>query len=75
MHTTIRTALVACFYCRTKRTIETLVCTEDGLFTGSIVALVTPMDEKGKVCRSSLKKLIDYHVASGIGDRFCWHHR
>ena len=35
------------------------------MFTGSIVALVTPMDEKGKVCRSSLKKLIDYHVASG----------
>ena len=28
------------------------------MFTGSIVALVTPMDEKGKVCRSSLKKLI-----------------
>ncbi len=35
------------------------------MFTGSIVALVTPMDEKGNVCRSSLKKLIDYHVASG----------
>lgn len=35
------------------------------MFTGSIVALVTPMDEKGNVCRASLKKLIDYHVASG----------
>ena len=35
------------------------------MFTGSIVALVTPMDENGNVCRSSLKKLIDYHVASG----------
>lgn len=35
------------------------------MFTGSIVALVTPMDEKGNVCRSSLKKLIDYHVANG----------
>lgn len=35
------------------------------MFTGSIVALVTPMDEKGKVCRSGLKKLIDYHVLSG----------
>ncbi|BBV64920.1 4-hydroxy-tetrahydrodipicolinate synthase [Kluyvera ascorbata] len=35
------------------------------MFTGSIVALVTPMDEKGNVDRSSLKKLIDYHVASG----------
>ncbi|WP_380183725.1 4-hydroxy-tetrahydrodipicolinate synthase [Kalamiella sp. sgz302252] len=35
------------------------------MFTGSIVALVTPMDDKGSVCRASLKKLIDYHVASG----------
>ena len=35
------------------------------MFTGSIVALVTPMDEKGNVCRSSMKKLIDYHVANG----------
>ena len=35
------------------------------MFTGSIVALVTPMDEKGQVDRSSLKKLIDYHVACG----------
>lgn len=32
------------------------------MFTGSIVALITPMDEKGKICRTSLKKLIDYHV-------------
>ena len=35
------------------------------MFTGSIVALVTPMDDKGNVCRASLRKLIDYHVASG----------
>ncbi|MCP1065463.1 4-hydroxy-tetrahydrodipicolinate synthase [Serratia symbiotica] len=35
------------------------------MFTGSIVALVTPMDNKGTVDRASLKKLIDYHVASG----------
>lgn len=35
------------------------------MFTGSIVALITPMDEKGKVCRSDLKKLIDYHVENG----------
>ncbi len=35
------------------------------MFTGSIVALITPMDAKGNVCRSSLKKLVDYHVASG----------
>src|SRR5476651_430914 len=35
------------------------------MFTGSIVALVTPMDDKGAVDWVSLKKLIDYHVASG----------
>jgi len=35
------------------------------MFTGSIVALVTPMDSKGTVDRASLIKLIDYHVASG----------
>lgn len=35
------------------------------MFTGSIVALVTPMDDKGHVDRASLKKLVDYHVASG----------
>ncbi|BDH44960.1 4-hydroxy-tetrahydrodipicolinate synthase [Salmonella enterica subsp. enterica serovar Choleraesuis] len=35
------------------------------MFTGSIVALITPMDEKGKVCRASLKKLVDYHVENG----------
>lgn len=32
------------------------------MFKGSIVALITPMDEKGRICHSSLKKLIDYHV-------------
>lgn len=35
------------------------------MFTGSIVALVTPMNDKGAVDRASLKKLIDYHVSSG----------
>lgn len=34
------------------------------MFTGSIVALITPMDEKGQICRSSLKKLVNYHVIS-----------
>ncbi len=32
------------------------------MFTGSIVALITPMNEKGEICRSSLKKLINYHI-------------
>lgn len=35
------------------------------MFTGSIVALVTPMDNKGAVDYKSLKNLIDYHVFSG----------
>lgn len=35
------------------------------MFTGSIVALITPMDDNGDVDRASLKSLIDYHVASG----------
>ncbi|PPI86690.1 4-hydroxy-tetrahydrodipicolinate synthase [Candidatus Pantoea edessiphila] len=35
------------------------------MFAGSIVALITPMDIKGKVCRSSLKNLINYHINSG----------
>ncbi|CDL87707.1 4-hydroxy-tetrahydrodipicolinate synthase [Xenorhabdus cabanillasii] len=34
-------------------------------FTGSMVAIITPMDSTGQVDKSSLKKLIDYHVASG----------
>lgn len=35
------------------------------MFTGSIVALITPMDLKGAVDRISLKKLVDHHVVSG----------
>ncbi|URJ29888.1 4-hydroxy-tetrahydrodipicolinate synthase [Blochmannia endosymbiont of Camponotus sp.] len=35
------------------------------MFTGSIVALITPMDLKGSVDWTSLKKLVDYHVTSG----------
>ncbi|QCI16931.1 4-hydroxy-tetrahydrodipicolinate synthase [Buchnera aphidicola (Aphis helianthi)] len=32
------------------------------MFTGSIVALITPMNKSGKICHSSLKNLIDYHI-------------
>lgn len=32
------------------------------MFKGSIVALITPMDEKGNLCKKSLKNLIDYHI-------------
>ncbi|WP_392562667.1 4-hydroxy-tetrahydrodipicolinate synthase [Orbus sturtevantii] len=35
------------------------------MFTGSLVALITPMDVKGNVDRVSLKKLVEYHIASG----------
>lgn len=35
------------------------------MFTGSIVAVVTPMDSNGSVDRAGLKKLVDYHVDSG----------
>lgn len=35
------------------------------MFKGSIVALITPMDEKGKICQQSLKKLINYHIKNG----------
>ncbi|VFP84831.1 4-hydroxy-tetrahydrodipicolinate synthase [Buchnera aphidicola (Cinara splendens)] len=32
------------------------------MFKGSIVALITPMDDKGNICKKSLKKLIQYHI-------------
>ncbi|MDF7669819.1 4-hydroxy-tetrahydrodipicolinate synthase [Orbaceae bacterium ESL0721] len=35
------------------------------MFTGSLVAMVTPMDSQGKVDRVSLKKLVEYHITSG----------
>ncbi|AAU36872.1 4-hydroxy-tetrahydrodipicolinate synthase [[Mannheimia] succiniciproducens] len=35
------------------------------LFYGSIVALITPMDGHGEVNYDELKKLVEYHIASG----------
>lgn len=35
------------------------------MFSGSIVALITPMTAAGEVDNDSLKRLVDYHVASG----------
>ncbi|RPF11040.1 4-hydroxy-tetrahydrodipicolinate synthase [Vibrio crassostreae] len=35
------------------------------MFSGSIVALVTPFDADGEVDFDSLKKLVDHHVAAG----------
>ncbi len=35
------------------------------MFSGSIVALITPFNHDGEVDYVSLKKLVDYHVAAG----------
>ncbi|XBC42375.1 MAG: 4-hydroxy-tetrahydrodipicolinate synthase [Buchnera aphidicola (Meitanaphis elongallis)] len=35
------------------------------MFKGSMVALITPMDKKGNICQTSLKKLVNYHVENG----------
>ena len=35
------------------------------MFKGSLVALVTPFDDKNRVDYASLKRLIDFHVAQG----------
>lgn len=35
------------------------------MFSGSIVALITPMDRDGEVDFASLRRLVDYHVAAG----------
>ena len=39
--------------------------TPTGILTGSIVALVTPMNEDGSVDYAALRKLIDWHVGEG----------
>ena len=35
------------------------------MFSGSIVALVTPLDTDGEVDYTSLKNLVDYHIDAG----------
>ncbi|MGZ8161229.1 MAG: 4-hydroxy-tetrahydrodipicolinate synthase [Methylobacter sp.] len=35
------------------------------MIQGSIVALVTPMDERGAVDKESLKRLVEFHIAEG----------
>ncbi|CAL4318671.1 4-hydroxy-tetrahydrodipicolinate synthase [Buchnera aphidicola] len=32
------------------------------MLKGSIVAIITPMNEKGQICRTSLKKIVQYHI-------------
>lgn len=34
------------------------------MFKGSMVALITPMDTKGNLCKKSLKNIINYHIKS-----------
>lgn len=41
------------------------MATNRPLFYGSITALITPMDNHGEVDFSALKKLVEYHIASG----------
>ncbi|MCZ8486091.1 dihydrodipicolinate synthase family protein [Vibrio lentus] len=40
---------------------------EIDMFSGSIVALVTPFNTDGEVDFDSLKKLVEYHVAGSDG--------
>jgi 4-hydroxy-tetrahydrodipicolinate synthase len=35
------------------------------MFSGSIVALVTPMQADGSVDHSALDRLVDFHVSNG----------
>jgi 4-hydroxy-tetrahydrodipicolinate synthase len=35
------------------------------MFTGSIVALVTPMDQQGRLDMSALRRLVDFHLENG----------
>ncbi len=52
---TIRTALVACFYCHTKRTIENLFAQKDGPCSQVLSRLLRRWMRKGNVSRSCLK--------------------
>ena len=38
---------------------------ETNVFGGSIVALVTPFDRKGRVDRRTIKRLVEYHIKNG----------
>lgn len=35
------------------------------MFTGSMVAMVTPFDENGQIAQQDIQQLVDYHVAQG----------
>ena len=39
--------------------------TQTPLFSGSIVALVTPMDNYGNIDFETLEKLIEFHINAG----------
>ena len=42
-----------------------LMTTQNPLFSGSIVALVTPMDNHGHIDFETLEKLVEFHINSG----------
>ena len=43
--------------------------TQTPLFSGSIVALVTPMDNHGNIDFETLEKLIEFHINAGTDSK------
>lgn len=41
------------------------------VFTGSLVALVTPFDRKGRLNQKTLEKLVEWHIAEGTDGIVC----
>ena len=46
--------------------------TQTPLFSGSIVALVTPMDNHGNIDFETLEKLIEFHINAGTDRLYLW---
>ena len=49
--------------------------TQNPLFSGSIVALVTPMDNHGHIDFETLEKLVEFHINSGTDAIVSWAQR
>ncbi len=56
---------VSLFLAKGKSTMKEIAFLERKMLSGSIVALVTPMDDKGQLDYESLKQLVDFHVKAG----------
>ncbi|HSX11213.1 MAG TPA: 4-hydroxy-tetrahydrodipicolinate synthase [Chlamydiales bacterium] len=41
------------------------------VFTGSLVALITPFDRKGRLDRKTVEKLVEWHIAEGTDGIVC----